>query len=118
MGDPWREGKYVDLWSVVHAHAGFLLAWFLFELGLPLAATVALTLLALAAYEGGEQIAGVDEHATNRITDIVFGMVGLAIAHQIQAVPAGRSIMPVVGVTFVLLNLWGWLAWMRREGRL
>jgi len=115
--DPWREGKYVDLWSLVHVHGGFLVAWLLFGLGLSLLPTAALTLLALALYEIVEYLADVEEHATNRITDLGFGIVGIALAHAARAA-AGYAIPAVAAVSFALLNLWGWWAWMRREGKL
>lgn len=117
MRDPWREGKYVDLWTLVHVHGGFLVAWLLLGLGLSLLPAAALTLLALALHEIVEHLADVEEHATNRISDLVFGMVGVGLAYAAQPV-GGYAIPAVAAVSFALLNLWGWWAWMRREGKL
>jgi hypothetical protein len=116
--DPWREGKYVDLWSLVHFLAGFLLSSLLFHAGFSLFGTVAITLVALAVYEVGEKAAGVDEHATNRITDILFGLGGLGIVHEIAKGDLAWSIFSAAATTFALLNYLGWRAWRKREGRL
>jgi uncharacterized membrane protein YuzA (DUF378 family) len=113
MSDPWREGKYLDLWSVVHLHAGFLLGWLLFRLGLSIVPTVGWTLLALASYEVVELVAGVKERASNRLVDVGVGLVGLALADRVRAVDL-EIVVPLVATSFAVLNLAGWLAWRRR----
>ncbi|HYO45995.1 MAG TPA: hypothetical protein VEY33_04820 [Gemmatimonadota bacterium] len=118
MGDPWREGKYVDLWSVVHLLAGILLSSLLFRAGLSLFGAVAITLAALAGYEVVEKLAAVEEHATNRIVDILFGLGGLGVVHEIAEGDLAWSIFSAATTAFALLNYLGWQAWRKREGKL
>jgi hypothetical protein len=118
VGDPWREGKYVDLWSAVHFLAGLLLSSLLFHAGLSLFGTVGITLAVLAGYELGEWLAGVDEHATNRIVDILFGLGGLGAVHEIAEGDLAWSIFSAATTAFALLNTLGWRAWRKREGKL
>ena len=115
MRDPWSEGKYVDLWSLVHLLAGFHAASLLRLVGLSLFWTGSITLLALAAYEVVEKVANVEEHATNRLTDIVFGIAGAAISLEVAQADPGRFVYVASTVVFTMLNFLGWRAWRKRE---
>lgn len=73
--DIWREGKWIDLWSVVHllsgASFGFALA--VFDLGA--IASIIIALLVFVLYEMWEAMVKIIETPQNRFMDVVVGMV-------------------------------------------
>ena len=72
--DIWREGEYLDLWSVPHFLSGALLACILYLLHLPFPITVALATILLIAYEIFEIKVGIEESNWNRRLDVVVGL--------------------------------------------
>lgn len=73
--DIWKEGKWLDLWSVVHFLSGICVAFTLALFHFGLNATIVIALLLLIAYEMFEVIARIEETVTNRIMDVVVGMI-------------------------------------------
>ncbi len=72
--DMWREGKWVDLWSVVHFLSGsstaFVIAW----LGFGFQASAVIAFLLFVAYELWEAMVKIEETPQNRFMDVVVGM--------------------------------------------
>ena len=74
--DIWREGKWLDMWSVVHVLSGVSIGLGLYFLHLGAVASLALTFVSLVAYELWEAMVKIEEAPTNRCMDVVVGMVG------------------------------------------
>ena len=74
--DIWREGKWLDMWSVVHVLSGVSIGLGLYFLHLGAVASLALTFVSLVAYELWEAMVKIEEAPTNRSMDVVVGMVG------------------------------------------
>lgn len=74
--DIWREGKWLDLWSVVHVFSGISIGLGFYFLHLGVVASVALTFISLVAYELWEAVVAIEEAPTNRFMDVVVGMIG------------------------------------------
>jgi hypothetical protein len=75
--DMWREGKYLDLWSVVHFLSGASLGlgfYFLRFLDLGVTGSIGIVFLLLVAYELWEAMVKIAETPQNRILDVVVGM--------------------------------------------
>jgi hypothetical protein len=72
--DLWREGKWLDLWSVVHFLSGMSVAFCFYFLHFGAFASTALALVCLIAYEMWEIIVKIEEMPTNRFMDVVTGM--------------------------------------------
>src|SRR3990167_4615278 len=72
--DIWREGKYLDLWSVPHFLSGMAVAFGLFFLDFATNAAFIIAILLLVAYEMFEVIAKIEETRWNRVLDVVVGM--------------------------------------------
>src|SRR3989344_9620144 len=83
--DIWREGKWLDLGSVVHVLSGFSISLGFYYLGLGAFASVALALLSLISYEMWETIVRIEETHTNRFMDVVVGMVSFVPAFFLVA---------------------------------
>ncbi len=74
--DIWREGKWLDLWSVVHFLSGITIGFSLYFLHFGPLASSLLAGISLIAYEMWEAIVQIEEAPTNRFTDVAFGMAG------------------------------------------
>lgn len=72
--DIWREGKWLDLWSVVHFLSGISVGFSFYFLHFGSFASVVLALVSLTAYEMWEVIVKIEETPTNRFMDVVTGM--------------------------------------------
>jgi hypothetical protein len=117
--DAWREGKWVDLWSVVHFFSGLSIGFavYLFHFG-TLASTL-LVLVSLTAYEMWEVIVEIEEAPTNRFTDVVFGMLGfLLIFIFVAPLLATNMFILLFGLvltTNVVMSIAGWHASQKAE---
>jgi hypothetical protein len=74
------EGRYFDLWMLVHFVSGAAGGYsnVFWELPDPLVCALALALMVL--WEVGEYLARIRESWANRILDIAVGMLGVALA--------------------------------------
>ncbi len=70
-----KVGEYVDWWSIVHVLSGLLL-------GL-LNVSLLKTVVVLVLWEVVEGLAGVKEPRTNRIADVLIGLLGWFLAKLI-----------------------------------
>lgn len=111
--DIWREGKYLDLWSVVHLLSGASvgLALHLFQFELKSAAIIAFLLL--VAYEMFEVIIKVEETKMNRVLDVVVGMISFAPAFLTASFLSRNEVwVAFAAITAVssVLGIFGWIA--------
>lgn len=72
--DIWREGEYLDLWSVPHFLSGALLACFIYLLHLEFIYALVLATILLIAYEIFEYVIDIYESVWNRRLDVVVGL--------------------------------------------
>ena len=117
--DIWSEGKWLDLWSVVHLLSGISigLGFYFFNLGNTF--TTLLVLVLLVLYEGWEMYVRIEEASTNRFMDVVVGIVGFVPAFYFVAPLLSFSILILV-FGFVLainitLSVVGWRASLKAE---
>ena len=112
--DIWREGKWLDLWSVVHLLSGVSLALFLYILRLGTPASLALAFLGLVSYEMWEKIVDIEETPTNRFMDLVVGMASFLPAFFFLAPRLSQtSFILVFGFVLtanVVMSVFGWVA--------
>jgi hypothetical protein len=116
----WEEGKYFDLWMVVHALAGMVLgfATLLFLESRILAYVIGFILLVIN--EVAEKYFKIHEAPENRVLDIVVGIIFFAIAYELSFSLLERtSIWALFVYSLIILgilSLLGWLDKKRREG--
>lgn len=80
--DMWRkEGKYVDFWSILHVLSGAAIGFYPRYFHFGMFATFVIVFLLLTMYEMFEVIAKIEEYPTNRVSDVVFGMIGFTPAY-------------------------------------
>ena len=73
--DIWREGKWLDLWSVVHLLTGVSVGLGLYFVRFGAFASIVLALLSFVSYEMWEAMVHIEETPTNRFMDVVVGMI-------------------------------------------
>lgn len=112
--DAWREGTWLDLWSVVHLLTGVLVGLGFNFLGLPTLYAFIIAVLALVMYEMWEALAKIHETPQNRIMDVVVGMISFAPSFLYLAPSLTRSelVLVFIGVLFInsTLSTLGWRA--------
>jgi hypothetical protein len=112
--DIWREGKWVDLWSVVHTLSGVSLGFGLSVLHLGDVASVLLVLLLLILYEMWERLMQMEETFANGCMDVVCGMAGFLLTFFLLAPRlSGAMFFIAFGAVFavnVVMSVFGWRA--------
>ena len=112
--DIWREGKWLDLWSVVHFLSGMSVGFGFYFVGFPAPVAVVIAFLSFTAYEIWEARVGIEETPTNRFMDVVVGMVSFLPIFFILA-PALSRPLDILTFGFVLtanivMSTFGWVA--------
>jgi hypothetical protein len=116
----WREGKFVDLWSLVHFLTGIAVggAFLFLHINSYIASAIAVGLF--AGWEIFEPLIKIHEQSTNHISDVIIDYIGFFIAQLY--VFAWRGIMywyiPTV-VAFIALTLmaWGLIDFKKRKNK-
>jgi len=110
--DIWREGKWLDLWSIVHLLSGISLGLGIsfFHFGAP--ASITIVFLLLTAYEMWEAMVKIAETPQNRFMDVVVGMASflptfLFFAPALQEPPFILAFGTIVTANIVMSAL-GW----------
>lgn len=112
--DIWREGKWLDLWSVVHFLSGMTIGFVAYLLHLGDVASVIIVFLGLVAYEMWEKIVGIEEMPTNRVMDVVVGMASfMSVFFYLAPRLSVTSYILTAGFTItanVVGSVFGWIA--------
>jgi hypothetical protein len=112
--DIWREGKWLDLWSLVHLISGVSIGFGFYFLQFGTTASALFAFVLLVAYEMWEMIVQIEEAATNRCMDVVVGMVGFMPTFLFIAPSLPEAIRAsVFGLTLtlnIILSIVGWHA--------
>ena len=112
--DIWSEGKWLDLWSVVHSLTGisFGLGIIIFQFGT--IASVVIVFLLLVTYEMWEAMVKIEETPQNRMMDVIVGMATFTPTFFfISPVLFKTNYVLVFGLvltTNIVMATFGWLA--------
>lgn len=113
----WREGKFFDLWSVVHFLGGFAIGGALVYFGVEPYLAGAIGVALFAGWELFEVIVKIHEHGANRVSDLLVDYIGFFLA-QLYAYALGYEmywyIPTVVALATLSLEIWGFLDRTRR----
>jgi hypothetical protein len=111
--DIWREGKWIDLWSIVHFLSGISFGLGIYFLKLGTISSIIIVLLLLVGYEMWEAMVKIEETPQNRFMDIVVGMASfLPIFLYLSPILPTSHLILLFGLvlTFnVVLATSGWL---------
>lgn len=111
--DAWREGEYLDLWSVPHFLSGIALGLVLVFFEFDVRSSFVIGFILLVLYEMFEVIVQIDETRWNRTLDVVVGMVSLTptvyLAPSLTPYELGVVFAIIAGLDAVL-SFFGWRA--------
>lgn len=111
--DIWREGKYLDLWSVPHFLSGMMVALGLYLLNFSGVSAFIIALLLLIIYELFEVIAKIEETRLNSFIDIVVGMTSFTPTFLLSSFFSYTDLVLVlvcISVINGILSFFGWRA--------
>jgi membrane protein implicated in regulation of membrane protease activity len=112
--DIWREGKWLDLWSVVHFLSGACFGFGMYIVHFDAVASVFLVLLSLVAYELWEAMVRIVETPQNRVMDVVVGMASFlpTFFFFVPSLSASELLPAFVAVLAIniALSYFGWRA--------
>lgn len=103
--DIWREGKWLDLWSVVHFLSGISLGFGLALFQFGTIASIVIVFLLLVAYEMWEAMVQIHETPQNRIMDVVVGMVSFVPTFLLFSPTRGESTFILAFGVILTLNI-------------
>lgn len=109
--DIWREGEYLDLWSVPHFLSGMCVGFLLFFLDFDFRSAFIIALLMLIAYEMFEVIAQIEETRMNSFLDVVVGMSSFLLTFIYAPHFPPEKVLLVFGIALVtdaILSFFGW----------
>ncbi|MDO8522557.1 MAG: hypothetical protein Q7S08_04755 [bacterium] len=116
--DIWREGKWVDLWSVVHLLSGMSFGLALGVLGWGTTASIIIALLSFVLYETWEAMVKIAETPQNRFMDVVVGMASFLPTLFFSQGLSTNIFILVFGFTLtanIVMATLGWLASRKAE---
>lgn len=117
IADLYAEKRYFDLWSIVHAVTGVVVAGWLLWLDCSMLWVVVISEVLFVGWEIFEAWKGIQEYLSNRISDIVFDSLGMGIALWAVwkwDVEFHGPMLWLLTFAAVLLGLGGLLAYQRR----
>ena len=113
--DIWQDGRYLDVWSVVHTISGFLVGGFLIILGVSFWSGLGIATILFIIWEVYEVLIGNIETLSNRIVDVIIAVIGYLIAWafygQVKTEKHKKTallVLKILVVVSIILNIWGW----------
>lgn len=114
----FKNGKYLDLWSVNHTLSGIVIAGPLYYLSIPLIYSFLISLVLMVSWELYEIIFKIAETWQNRTTDVITGVLGFSFIWYLYTRTANTSevLIYIVALSlFLLLEIWGYIAYKAGE---
>ncbi|MGC9602759.1 MAG: hypothetical protein ABSE76_03435 [Minisyncoccia bacterium] len=112
--DIWREGKWLDLWSVVHFLSGISIGLGFYVLHVGTVASPLLALTVLIAYEMWERLMRMEETFANGCMDVIVGMFSFLLTFFMLApLLSGVLLILAFGLVFMadmVMSIFGWRA--------
>jgi hypothetical protein len=117
--DIWREGKWLDLWSVVHFLSGVSFGLGMLFLKLGVTSSIIIVFILLVSYEMWEAMVKIAETPQNRVMDVVVGMTSFLPTFLLIAPSFSRPHLILafgLMLTFnIVLATFGWLESQKAE---
>lgn len=105
----WKEGKYLDFWSIPHIIVGFLLGFIFFDL-LNFSMIISLAVVAILkiGWEIWEEKFLIKEVFSNKVFDVLCGIVGFLILYYLEVQnEVNTKIFVGVILLWIILSIWG-----------
>lgn len=114
----WREGHFVDLWSINHFLSGVVLASIIFHFDISFTFGMVIAFILFVGWEVAEVALGIKEHAPNMAMDVVCDFAGFLLLSY-YLISLGNPLtwwMTLGSITlFMIFNIWGFFAYEVRK---
>jgi hypothetical protein len=110
----FKNGKYLDLWSVNHTLAGVVIAGPLYYFSIPLVYSLAISLFLIVGWEVYEILFEIHETWQNRSTDIIVGVLGFFFIWYLYPHITTAQQLEIYAISFfvfIVLEIWGFIAY-------
>lgn len=113
--DMWREGTYLDLWSVVHMLGGLIAGFITAFFSAPFLLALFIFVLLAILWEMFEVMKLIWETSRNRVTDVALGALVFPVGFYIFTdifveAKTQMTLLSVIVLIFGILNYLGWRA--------
>ena len=109
--DIWREGKWLDTWSIVHFLSGVTIGFFPQYLGLDTFSSYFLVFLLLFSYEMFEALVKIEETPQHRFMDVVVGMASFILTYHLHPFLSDTASIVLFGIFFMSASVLGAIGW-------
>lgn len=109
--DIWREGKWLDTWSIVHFLSGVTIGFFPKYLGLDTFSAYVIVFLLLVSYEMFEALVQIEETPQNRFMDVVVGMASFIPVYHFHPLLSDTASVTLFGIFFVITSALAAIGW-------
>ena len=107
----WKEGRYLDAWSVNHLLSGAIFTGWLLTFGLNILIIFFLHLVLAIVWEIFEALFGICEHLSNRIMDVVVGNIGFFLVYIFSI---NFYVLIALTSLYLFMQILGYLAYRKR----
>jgi len=109
--DIWREGKWLDTWSIVHFLSGATMGFFPKYVGLDALSAYVIVFLLLVSYEMFEALVKIEETPQNRFMDVVVGMASFIPVYHLHPLLSDTASVALFGIFFTAASVLGVIGW-------
>lgn len=99
--DIWKEGKYLDFWSIIHLVDGMFVAGIFILIGLKIEIGFLLSFIISVVWELVEP----PEAFWNKILDVITTMAGFLLYIPLKS----ELMFWIAAILAVSLNVWAWI---------
>ncbi|MEO5635017.1 MAG: hypothetical protein ABIR14_00285 [Candidatus Paceibacterota bacterium] len=115
--DIWKEGKYLDLWSVNHFLSGVVFTGWMLFLHFESFTILFSYLFVAIGWEVFEKFRGIHEHMGNRVVDVIVGVLGVFTVYifAVQGTRMSFQSLIIITLIFLLMELHGFITYRQRK---
>jgi|GEM_PF-1163234 len=121
ISQSWREGRYLDLWTVVHLFAGLMVGIGGLFLNISFWKSFVIGVIVFSVWEFFEHLRGITESLENRVIDVVIALIGIFLIFSfVSFAPQSVEFLLLsasIFVVYVGLAIRGWFAFLKRTGK-
>ena len=111
MHSIWKEGKYLDLWSLPHFLVGIILGHIFIYFNLSLTIALIATLVIKTVWEVYEHKYVTIEAVPNKILDVIIGLIGLITVYVYNDYALINLVsFSVILIINIIFSFWGLLS--------
>lgn len=113
----WKEGKYVDLWSVIHLLSGIVFTGWMLELGIHIGIIFIMYIVLAVLWEVTEMKLEIFEHQRNIVVDVLIGIVGYLCVFIVRDASGvmSRGYLILFTILYVSMQVHGYLFYRKRK---